>query len=191
MSVIEYKTKPDTISYDELYELLYNAHAENRKRGMIINPDIKSGEDLKAHLGKDHVCMVAMDGNQVVGTFSIRIEKGTRKISKNLLTGYLSNMGVSEEYRGMGVGAGLISKLAEYAEKEGADALALHVREGNNAYYLYKKAGFIEADYLVRDKQKRKTIYMIKWLGRPKYPKWSLMLHYGLKKAYLTAKYRC
>lgn len=190
MAEIEYRVKPDNVTYDELYDLLFKAHAGNREKGLIINPNIHNGKDLEEHLGEGHVCMVAMDGERAVGTLSVKIQKGDRPITKRLTVGYLMNLGVSEDYRRRGIGAGLLAKCGEYAAENGADALVLYVVARNKAVDLYKESGFLEADFMARRTLKQNSIYMIQWLGRHKIPDWVINIYYKMRKLYKTRRYR-
>lgn len=57
---------------------------------------------------------------------------------------HITNIAVMEEYRGLGIGQGLVTKLIEMAEDdELVDNIALEVRRGNfRAQNLYRKYGF-------------------------------------------------
>ena len=189
MSAIQYIRKPEEITYDEIFDLVYAAHDGNRKQGLVINPGMRSGADFEKHLGDRSLCMVAMDGDRMVGTMSVRIEQGTRRLTKNMLTGYMMNLAVNEEYRGRGIGSELMNRLCDYAAGEGAKAAVFYVVARNKAVKLYKELGFIEADFLARRTLKQNSIYMLKWLGKPGYPDWAVKLYYTVRKVYLTQRY--
>jgi ribosomal protein S18 acetylase RimI-like enzyme len=56
---------------------------------------------------------------------------------------YISNIAVYPEYRGMGIGAALISKALEEARKKGCSKAALDVETDNEgAFRLYSRLGF-------------------------------------------------
>ena len=65
---------------------------------------------------------------------------------KVLNEGDITNIAVSPEYRGMGVGLSLMNSLKELARQKDIDNLILEVRESNHtAIHLYEKAGFCRA----------------------------------------------
>ena len=56
---------------------------------------------------------------------------------------YITNVAVSPEYRGQGMGAMLVGFLKEYSKAENADFITLEVRKSNSvAISLYDKMGF-------------------------------------------------
>lgn len=58
--------------------------------------------------------------------------------------GQITNVAVSEEYRGRGIGTMLMNALAVYGKGRGVSGLFLEVRAGNtNAQRLYTKCGFL------------------------------------------------
>ena len=59
--------------------------------------------------------------------------------------GYITNIAVFPEYRGMGVGKALISRVFEFAEEKQLSFVSLEVRPSNTAAVsLYEKTGFKE-----------------------------------------------
>lgn len=65
---------------------------------------------------------------------------------KVLNEGDITNIAVSPEYRGKGIGFALMNSLKELAAGKNIDNLILEVRESNYpAIHLYEKTGFIRA----------------------------------------------
>lgn len=65
---------------------------------------------------------------------------------KVLNEGDITNIAVSPEYRGKGVGLALMNSLKELAQGKNIDNLILEVRESNSiAIHLYEKVGFCRA----------------------------------------------
>lgn len=59
--------------------------------------------------------------------------------------GHITNIAVSKEYRGQGVGLALTSKLMQYASNLGVQYMTLEVRRSNKvAQHVYARLGFIE-----------------------------------------------
>ncbi|MFW6140329.1 MAG: ribosomal protein S18-alanine N-acetyltransferase [Acidobacteriota bacterium] len=58
----------------------------------------------------------------------------------------ISNLAVHPDFRRMGFGSSVLSRILEIIKKRGAKIVLLEVRESNDpARYLYKKFGFKEA----------------------------------------------
>ena len=74
MSEIKYMVKPDWISWDEVQECQRKAHEVNNVKGFHMKVQDISGEELKNYIG-DGICIIALDGEKVVGTTSIVYKK--------------------------------------------------------------------------------------------------------------------
>ena len=60
--------KPDWISYDDIAEVLHEAHRENVKKGLIYSASHLSGEEIQALLHENGKFYVALtDDNELVG----------------------------------------------------------------------------------------------------------------------------
>jgi ribosomal protein S18 acetylase RimI-like enzyme len=63
---------------------------------------------------------------------------------------FLSNLAVYQEYRGKGVGTGLLEKAEEEAKAMGLEKLSLYAEVDNpGAIRLYEKYGFIKVDEVI------------------------------------------
>lgn len=81
--------------------------------------------------------LAAVDKSKVVGYIGMY---------KVLNEGDITNIAVSPEYRGMGIGLSLMNSLKELARQKNIDNLILEVRESNHtAIHLYEKVGFRRA----------------------------------------------
>lgn len=80
------------------------------------------------------IFLVAEDGKQILGYC------GMYKVFGE---GDITNIAVLPEYRGMGVGTGLLKEMIGYASERGILDITLEVRESNKgAIHLYRKFGF-------------------------------------------------
>lgn len=96
-----------------------------------------SEENIISQLnGPNHVFLVAMDGDSVVGYVGMM----------NVLDeGYISNVAVTAAYRRQKIADALIDKLMERAAALELSFVTLEVRESNDpAKALYRKHGFVE-----------------------------------------------
>lgn len=72
MSEIKYMEKPDWVSWESIKECLISGHELNRKKGVFMHNQTLSPEELSDYL-KDAYCFVALDGEKLVGTCSLKV----------------------------------------------------------------------------------------------------------------------
>ena len=70
--------KPDWVSWDEIHEVLWESHAENREKDIINSFPSLSGDELRKFVGDKGKMFVAMDGKKVVGTAAVLIINNKR-----------------------------------------------------------------------------------------------------------------
>ena len=68
MQVME---KPEWVSWDEIHEVLWKAHEQNRKKGVIMSYPSLSGEEIKNKIGDKGKLFVAIEDNKVIGTLAL------------------------------------------------------------------------------------------------------------------------
>lgn len=71
MEEIKIVEKPDWVSWDDIHELLLQAHKKNYEKGIILGYTQMPGSKIKEKLGDEGQCWVAMDGDKIVGTTSV------------------------------------------------------------------------------------------------------------------------
>jgi ribosomal protein S18 acetylase RimI-like enzyme len=102
--------------------------------------------ELQAH---DDVQLVALVGERVVGWCDIR-----RGRLESFAHGGTLGMGVAADYRGQGIGKGLLSAALEAARAKGLERVQLDVFASNAAAIaLYRAAGFREEGRRVRGRK--------------------------------------
>lgn len=84
--------------------------------------------------GQDGFILVAYEAEQIVGAVIINHTNMSGFIPENILV-YIA---VHEDYRGQGLGKGLMERIIDETEGD----IALHVEPDNPAKYLYEKYGF-------------------------------------------------
>jgi len=88
--------------------------------------------------------LFAITGSKAVGLATCFVNFSTFKIKPYL---YIHDIVVLAEYRGKGIGKGLIQKLIEISEERKYCKITLEVREDNiTAQALYKSIGFDECE---------------------------------------------
>ena len=70
-SEIQVTEKPDWVSWDEIHEVLWKAHEQNRKKGVIMSYPSLSGEEIRNKIGDHGKMFVAIEGEKVIGTLAL------------------------------------------------------------------------------------------------------------------------
>lgn len=131
MEEITIKQKPDEISWDDIHNLLVEAHKKNVKKGIVLRYAQMTGDEIEKLLGKEGCCWVAMDGSKLVGTTSVTFFNGkswwnkNKKVAHGCFTGILSN------YQGIGIREDFDAKTVAYMRKMGADMIEGDTAENN------------------------------------------------------------
>ncbi len=142
------RIKPDTIDYNIIHDVLYRAHESTREQGLIFHTSTKSGIELKEYLQqREGACLIAQDGDRVVGTLSYYVKKvNSWYCHGNLLDIVL--IGTIPEYKGKGIHSMLYEKAIEYAKNNKLDGLIFGTAANNiKMIEIQKKHGFQIIDY--------------------------------------------
>jgi len=68
--------KPDWVSWDEIHDVLWKAHAQNREKGVIMAYPSLTGDEIKRRVENNGKMFIALDGQNVIGTLALIIKKG-------------------------------------------------------------------------------------------------------------------
>ena len=187
ISVIE---KPDSITFDEIHEVLWKANEENRKKGFLLKTSVLDADKLKDRLGDKGKCFIAVDNGRVVGTISVRIVKRNKWYFKGELPDYML-AAVLPEYQGKHINSLLAQKVFEYAIENGYEAVELDTAEENtHAIDVYKHQGFKLVDFLSKTGVDHYSVVMIKWFDRNPCSDHYRVLRYLIKRAYIKFRYK-
>lgn len=99
--------------------------------------------DINAMIRSEDVhVVVAVDGNEIVGSGYARIEKG-KPYLKHTTYAYLGFMYVKENFRGKGINRMVVNALNDWIDSVGIDEVRLDVYADNpGAIRAYEKVGF-------------------------------------------------
>lgn len=170
--------KPDSLSWEQISDVLVFSHAENRKKGVFLPyPHLPPDEIRKKIEGKG-VMLVAMKGVELVGTSAIvfikrRIWCGSGKYA------YCCFASVSPNHSGQGIYRRLLEEREKIALSRGYKRMLFDTHEGNSRVIaITKKAGFRPVDYRIR--KDHNSILMAKWLDKQPYPDFVISLVFTL-----------
>lgn len=181
ISVIE---KPEWISYDDIADLLHEAHKRNVEKGMLYSASHQSGEEIQKLLHENGMFYVALtDDNQLAGVSALELFPQSNKwYGEKRPYGKVFLEGVLPAYQGMGVSSKLRAMIEEKAFQS-ADFLVLDTAEGNrHARAINRKWGWLEVDCIVRKTNNFYSVVMVKWKDAPPFSKRKLWLKYWLRR---------
>ena len=189
MSDIVIQEKPDWISFDDIHNLLYIAHENNRNMGFHVDTAEKTGAELEEYLGKTGKCYVALDGKRLVGTESYRIEQRKYWCAKGKFVNRVL-VGVHPDYQGQHISTMLYKEIERFARENGYKYLETRTAENNKIIRsMSKKNGFYPIDFISR-KTDHYTVIMIKWLGQRPVSNYRIFWHFIWRKALIKLRYK-
>jgi hypothetical protein len=177
--------KPDWVSWDEIREVLWKAHAENRERGIVNTYYSRPSDEIRKFVGDKGKMYVALDGKKVVATGAVLIKKNRRWYAKGDYA-YACLGAILPEYRRHGIYFPF-ERLTEAYAKTFSSLLVTDMHENNlTIQKLRLREGFQYVEYKAcRDHY---NVVMAKWFNECPYPLWYIKLRFQLSK--LCAKTR-
>lgn len=151
-------------SYDEIHEVLYHAHQQNRERGIVYKSAYLTGEEIKNRIGNG-VTFVAIDNSKVVATASVSLRKGKYWYDKGLLVAHYCLDAVLPEYQGKGIMKKIDEQRDLFAIVSGAKLIRSGTAEKNEIQRKkFINNGFIPVDFLVTKGNGYYSVMYAKWI---------------------------
>ena len=190
MTNLQIVEKPDWVSWDEIHEVLWKAHAENREKGMNMAFPALPGEKIREILEKARGKMfVALDeNNKVIGTAAIKVK------SVNLWCGsgdyaYFCFAAILPEHRGNGIYKSLYIYRERESLKMGLDRILFDTHEHNRRIIdVNSRHGFKPVDISVW--KDHYNVVMVKWLNGCPYSDWFCKLQFLAHKCYRKLRFK-
>lgn len=188
MSNIKIVEKPDWVSWETIHEVLVAAHAENRSKGVIMAYSVQPADQI-AKICSKGVMFVALDGDKVVGTAAIILQKENRWYYKGVVA-YMTFAGVLPEYAGKGI----YKQLSVTREQRAMD-MDISVVMGATHEKNYRRleiekqlgAKFVQ----LRAGQDHYNVIFIRYLkGSCPFPDWYISIMFNASKILYKLRYR-
>ena len=168
--------KPDWVSWDKIHEVLVEANAKNRSKGINMRKPGLLGDEIRKEIGDDGVMLVALDGQKVVGTAALLVKQNKTWYNDGRY-GYLCFAAVLPSYNGKGIYKQLYRKREELAISRGIDKLFIDTHHKNNHVIEvslnngFKKIG-------VRCFADHWNVVLFKWLNGCPFSNFSCKIHF-------------
>ena len=138
--------------YDLLRTFLYEAifipeGVEPPAKEIIDQPDLKIYYESFGS-GEADYCFVAEDNGKVVGAAWTRIMNDYGHVDDDTPSFAIS---LFKEYRGKGIGTGLMEKMLELLKQKGYKKASLAVQKVNYAVKMYEKVGFKDVELVKKE----------------------------------------
>lgn len=181
--------KPDRVSWDDIHEVLWKAHEQNRNKGMNMAFPALSGTCIKEKITEGHGRMlVAISDGKIVGTAAIIIKRSNLWCGKGEY-GYCCFASVLPEYNGKGIYKALDLKREELAISMRLTRMLGDTHENNkHRLDIAKKAGYKFVGVSVWNDHY--NIVMVKWLNGCPYTNLYCKCQYLLHKWYIKLRYK-
>ena len=121
-SNIQIVEKPDWISWDDIKQCLYEAHAVNRAKGINMTHYLWPAERIEESLGEGGEMLVALDGNRLIGTAAVADKIG-KSWYANGHYAYVCFDAVHPDYAGKGIFKQLDAKREDLVRLKGYSVL--------------------------------------------------------------------
>ena len=183
--MIEIVEKPDWVSWDEVADVVHAAHAENRKKGILMRYAQMSGDEMRQRIENQGVMLVAMDDKRVVGTMGMKSKMlpnpcwyGTGEVA------YTCFGAILPEYMGKGVFRQISKKSEQIVRQWGLNRIMFDTNAANkHLIKINQKAGYKLVKY--KYNYGHASVVAIKWLDGCPYPDWKVNYQY-IKSKYKT-----
>lgn len=180
-SEIQIVEKPDWVSWEDIHNLLVEAHNENVSNGMIMRTVTQTGAELEERVGSG-VCYIALEKGKLVGCAAIAVKdintwfhKG--QAAKLMLGAILPN------YQGCGIYDMLQEKRYEYAKQYGVKVLMMDTAEHNTKMqHILKGKGFRYVSCFASPYSKHYSVVMAMWFDGCPFSKLYCWFKYHIKK---------
>ena len=190
MKEIKVMEKPDWVSWNDIHQVLQSAHMVNRKRGLnMINANL-SGEKIQRKVGNG-ICVVAMEGDKIIGTKSVALFKGDRWYSKGKIVAHYCLTGILKKYQGCGIFEMLNDECLKFVERVNPDIIQANTAENNkmildnshqNGWINLQCVTFKGTDYY--------SVFFAKWRKKCPYPLWYCKIRYRLSAIYTKTRFK-
>lgn len=171
--------KPDWVSWDDIHNVLWAAHAENRKHGIIMRYASLSGEEIRQRIEGKGCLFCAIDGNKVVGTAALVTRYYYLWFTKGYEPfGYMCFASILPEYKGKGIYKKLILKREQYCREKGLNRMMFDTHEKNfHTREILERNNFKPVKYIFY--KDHFNVVMVKWLDGCPYSDFRIKFEYA------------
>ena len=178
--MVQVVEKPDWVSWDEIHDVIWKAHAANRQKGINMRFPALPGEEIRKRVESSGKMFIALDGERVVGTAAIRTKKASLWCGKGEYA-YLCFASVLPEYSGQGIYKQLYIYIERESIKSGLSRIMFDTHEKNTRMAeINLKHGYRKVSYKRYDDHY--NIIFVKWLDGCPYSEGRCKVEFAIQK---------
>jgi GNAT superfamily N-acetyltransferase len=172
--------KPEWISWDSIHEVIWEAHAENRAKGIVMLFPSLAGDEIREKVEGKGKMIVALEGDTLVGTAAI-IYRNQSLWCGGGKYAHCCFDAVCPEYKGRGIYKRLCLYREEIARADGVSRMSLDTHERNKREIdMVLRNGFIKVSY--KNCKDHFNVMFVKWLDGCPYSRiWCAVRYYWRK----------
>ena len=180
--------KPDWVSWGEIHNVLWAAHAENRNKGVVMRYPSLSGEEIKNKIEGNGKMLCAIVDGKLAGTAAIITKKVKYWYNKEPeIIAYLCFASVLPEYSGKGIYKQLNMTREKEARTMGYKRIMFDTHENNtHKIQVDKSNGFKLVDYVFY--KDHYNVVMVKWIDGCPYSENRIKYEFAKRKVTVKIK---
>ena len=177
------KEKDDSISWEEVTEVLHSAHQSTKAQGMNFKAGKQSAMETKKRVADGKVIIALLEPEKkVVGTCAVTTYTECEKWYWKKAFVKFEMICVAEKYKGFGISKKILNE-AERKAFCNFDLIELDTAENNRfAINMYKRRGFVLVDYVSWVGTNYYSVVMAKWKWGCPYSKIKCKLRFFYRK---------
>ena len=178
-SSIQIIEKPDWVSWDDIHDVIWAAHAQNREKGIVMRYPSLEGDEIRQRIEGKGKMFIALDGSKLVGTAAYAIQNHSLWCGRGKYAHYCF-AAILPDYQGMGI----YKQLCLYREQDvvasGVSRILIDTNEHNKREIrISKKAGYRAID--LKTYKDHNNVLMVKWLDRCPYSRITCLIIYCVR----------
>ena len=178
---IKIMLKPESVSWDDIHEVIWQSHEENRRNGVVMRYPSLPGEEICKRVGPEGRMLVALtEEGKLIGTGAVLPKKASLWFGKDTFA-YCCFASILPEYNGKGIYKEMCRRQEEMAREMGLDKMLFDTHERNSRNLGHSlKAGYKFVD--VKYYWDHYSVVMVKWLDGCPYSDLQCSLHYRIRR---------
>lgn len=181
-SEIQIIEKPDWVSWEDIKQCLYEAHAANRLKGINMAHYQWPIEKFITTIGENGRMFVALDGEKLVGVAAVCDKTGNSWYAQGKFA-YMGFAGVLPEYKNRGIYNELVKVREDFAMQRGYMTLTFDTHQKNKVIQNRAlKNGYRYVSFFRAASKDHYCVIMAKWLGRCPYSRFYCFYKFYVSK---------
>ena len=189
MENISIVQKPDWVSWDEIHDVLAEAHAENRKKGVIVAYSVQEGDQIRGIIeDSGGALFVALDGKKVVGTAGVELKQMNEWYCHGTAAFYIF-AAILPAYRGQGIYKKLMEARDAWTRERVPVIVSATHYHNKRVMEVLGKTGFRKVWF--KAATDHYNVFWAKWIGgKCPYPDYVCRIRYCISRTYGLVRYR-